>query len=182
LKPIRIDFARPSLRRAIWKSAFVYRVLSVLGLALCVTAIVAITQARSIQREQLAHKTQALKEQMRSAAPVKKILIPLAQANAVNQIVAKLNLPWRELQDAIENATSGKVALLTLEPDAKSHTMKITAETPNSDEMLAYVERLKRQDFFVDAVLNKHEINEQDAQKPLRFQLEVQWSEKATTP
>lgn len=182
MKPVRIDFARPSLRRAIWRTSFTYRVLSLLGLALCTTAIVAILQTRAIQREQQARKTQALKEQMRSAAPVKKTLIPLAQANAVNQIVAKLNLPWHELQEAIENATSGKVALLTLEPDAKSHTMKITAETPNSDEMLAYIERLKRQEFFLDAVLNKHEINEQDAQRPLRFQLDVQWSDKATTP
>jgi hypothetical protein len=42
--------------------------------------------------------------------------------------------------------------------------------------MIAYVEALKKQDLFADVVLTRHEINEQDPMRPIRFQIDAEWS------
>jgi hypothetical protein len=98
------------------------------------------------------------------------------QAAAVNAAVLQLNLPWRALYDAIGAATPKTIALLSLEPDPRRRSMKITAEAKNSDDMIAYIEQLKQQEMFSAVALLRHEISEVDPNRPLRFQLDAQWS------
>ena len=98
------------------------------------------------------------------------------QGGAVNAAVLQLNLPWSALHDAIAAATPDSIALLALEPDPRRRSMKITAEARTSDAMIAYIEQLKRQELFGAVALVHHEINELDANRPLRFQLDAQWS------
>ncbi|AMO98366.1 hypothetical protein CAter282_0428 [Collimonas arenae] len=43
--------------------------------------------------------------------------------------------------------------------------------------MIAYVEELKQRKFFQSVVLLRHEINERDVNKPLRFQFQAQWGD-----
>jgi len=107
---------------------------------------------------------------------VKKTAITEAQAAAVNAAIAQLNLPWREVFDAIESATPKTIALLALQPDAKRNLVKGMAEAKTSDDMIGYIELLKKQEFFTAVLLTKHEVNEQDPNKPLRFQFEAQWT------
>ena len=45
----------------------------------------------------------------------------------------------------------------------------------NSDDMVGYVQVLKQQEFFSGAALVRHEIEAQDPNKPIRFQVEAQW-------
>ena len=103
-------------------------------------------------------------------------VIPDAQATAVNAATAQLNLPWRDLLDAIEAATPAHIALLALEPDAKKSSLRGTAEAKSHDTMIAYIEELKKQGFLGLVALSRHETNEQDQNKPLRFQFEAQWT------
>ncbi len=102
--------------------------------------------------------------------------IPEAQAAAVNAAVLQLNLPWRALHDAIGEATPATIGLLALEPDPRKRSIRITAEAKSSDDMIAYVELLKRQELFAGVTLARHEINEQDPNRPIRFQLDAEWS------
>ena len=106
-------------------------------------------------------------------APVRSV--PPAQAGAVNASVQQLNLPWRGLHDAVQAATPATIALLALEPDARKSSVRITAEAKNSDDMIAYVEALQRVEWFTTVLLARHEINEQDANRPIRFQIDAQW-------
>jgi hypothetical protein len=41
--------------------------------------------------------------------------------------------------------------------------------------MVAYVADLKQQESFSGVILTRHEINDQDPNRPLRFQLEATW-------
>jgi Tfp pilus assembly protein PilN len=97
------------------------------------------------------------------------------QAVAVNAAVGQLNLPWHDVFDALESATSPNVALLALEPDARHHVVHIEAEVGSTDEMLRYVEQLKQQAFLVSVFLTRHEVNANDPNQPLRFQVEAHW-------
>jgi Tfp pilus assembly protein PilN len=53
--------------------------------------------------------------------------------------------------------------------------VRITAEAKNSDDMIAYVEALQHIEWFTTVLLARHEINEQDPNHPIRFQIDAQW-------
>lgn len=178
LSSMRIDFAPRSLRRSLHHLPPLAVAAGLVGLLLCVGAAIGAYQLAEQQRFR-EHQLQHLRERQAalSAAPVAVVAtaIPEAQAAFVNGAILQLNLPWRELQDAVAAATPRSVALLALEPDARKHLLKITAETKNSDDMIAYIEELKQQELFSGVLLTRHEVNEQDPNRPLRFQLEAQW-------
>jgi hypothetical protein len=175
MKPSHIDFSHPTLQRAllrmsIWRWIFV--VLSCTSLTFV---------SMLIYRDNLAQRdAQKTMEQFRSAFLRSSVVIPQptipeAQVTAINSAIMQLNLPWSDLLDALEAATPANIALLNIEPDAKKGLLKIQAEAAHSEAMIAYIEILKRQTSFTDVYISKHEIYEQDIQKPLRFFVEAKW-------
>ncbi|MES2152925.1 MAG: PilN domain-containing protein [Pseudomonadota bacterium] len=180
MKAVQIDFAAPSLRRTLFRTGPMGWTLCALALLLCVAAGSVGYRLWAQQRANVLQLA-ALKPAASAPAPVLPASAPApqiseAQASVVNAAVLQLNLPWRALRDAIGAATPAEVALLALEPDARKHSIKITAEAKTSDAMIAYIEQLKQQELFVAVTLVRHEINDQDPNKPIRFQLEAQWT------
>ena len=179
MRALRIDFAPPSLARTWFHTSRAARVLTGVALILAVAAGVQawqLAEQRRIDAEQLARVTQRHAVPVVAAPQVAKVTVSLAQAAAVNAAVLQLNLPWRELQGAIGAATPASVALLALEPDARKHVVRITAETKGSDEMIAYVEALQQQAWFTAVALTHHETNDVDPNRPIRFQIDAQWA------
>lgn len=178
---IAINFApRHSLRLLLapWWSW----ILLMIGITMSITALhLASDISTKAQYLDEAIQRQMKRSSSASARPQssKKNLIPEAKAIAVNAAIQQLNLPWSDLLDAMEEATPNKIALISLEPDAKKHVLKVVAEALSSDDMIAYVEQLKKQAIFENVMLTKHELSEQDPQKPFRFQFEAQWREGA---
>ena len=179
MKKLRIDFAPPSLARTWFHTSRPARALAGIALLLAVLAGV---QAWRLSEQRRADAEQVALVARRNVAPVQaapqqaKVTVSLAQAAAVNAAVLQLNLPWRELRDAIGAATPANVALLALEPDARKHMVRITAEARGSDEMIGYVEKLQAQSWFATVALTHHETNDVDPNKPIRFQVEAQWT------
>ena len=182
MNTIGIDFASPGLRRGLRGMTPLTRLAVAGGLALgiwsalCANDLlghIAVTDAA------LSRISPSLKALTAAGPVVKKAPIAEAQATAVNAAVAQLNIPWRDLLDAVESATPKDVALLSLEPDAHKDILRGVAEAKTSDDMLSYIEQLKKPGFFDIVVLTKHEINEQDPNKPLRFQFEAHWQGEA---
>jgi len=176
-RPVRLDFAPSSLRRTLLRAPVTARVAAIAALTLCAVALVQVLDYREA-REEVDAQLAAL--QARAAAPSAAPSTPRTpvgehEALAVNAAVAQLNLPWRALHDAVRAATPQNVALLALEPDAKRHVLRITAEAKSSDDMLAYVSLLEREEWFASITLVRHEVVEQDPNRPLRFQLDAGW-------
>lgn len=178
MKPMKIDFAAPDWRAALYRAHPALLAAGILGAALLLAGGAIGMQAA----QQQAAREQSLRAQQRKQAaaarapqPKAETAIPEAQAVAVNAAILQLNLPWRQLQDSVAAANTPAVALLALDPDPRKQTLKITAEAKNSDDMVGYIEQLKQQEFFTGASLLRHETNEQDPNRPLRFQVEVQW-------
>lgn len=179
MKPTHINFAPPSLRRTLFRIPGRSIGFLVAAIGVCVVAL-ALSARYQEEREQLdalqaaiAARSSAMRPQPVAVQP--KFSIPDAQAQAINDAVMQLNLPWRDLVEAVRAATPGNVALLALEPDAKRRTLRITAEAKSSDDMLAYVARMEEQGWFGAVALVRHEIAEQEPNRPLRFQLSAQW-------
>ncbi|MFK3738602.1 PilN domain-containing protein [Massilia sp. TN1-12] len=176
MKKVRIDFAPPGLRRALLRAPHAWSAI-VAALVLVVPLTTSVLHYREELREH-ASRVERVEARARAEAPRPKAPptpVPAAQAGAVNAAVLQLNLPWRGLHDAVQAATPPTVALLALEPDAKKCSLRITAEAKGSDDMIAYVEALQRLDWFDAVALVRHEINEQDPNRPIRFQVDAQW-------
>jgi Tfp pilus assembly protein PilN len=178
MKRVRIDFAAPSLRRTLFHTP--RPAWALLGALLCMAVPLAyqanhyLAEQRALEAELAAHSRPAaapLAVQRAARAP----LAGEAQANAVNAAIMQLNLPWRDLHDAVKAATPATVAVLALEPDARRRVLRVTAEARSSADMLAYVERIQDLDWFAGVALTRHEINEQDPNRPIRFQFDAQW-------
>lgn len=181
MKRVRLDFAGalgPSLRRALFHAPPQAWALAWVGLVLCALALAHALDYREAREEvdaQLA--ALAARDARPQAAPVQARApkIGAAQAAAVNAAIMQLNLPWRALHDAVRGATPPSVALLALEPDSRKRVLRITAEAKDSDDMLAYVEALAREEWFGAVTLVRHEVQEQDPNRPLRFQVDAGW-------
>lgn len=185
MKPLRIDFARPSLRRGVHGIGRGVWLATAIGLVACIGGL---AQWHAMSQQRLADDASLrglLAQRERSAVRTARELPPPpppplpGQVDAVNAAIIQLNLPWRALLEAVEAATPPAVALLALEPDGKRRNLKVTAEVRTSAEMLDYVTQLKRQEPFDDVVLTRHETNEQDAARPLRFEVEAHLREAA---
>ncbi|MGZ3180879.1 MAG: hypothetical protein ACXU8N_00440 [Telluria sp.] len=175
---LRIDFAAPGARRTLYRTKPVAWLLAGAGLLLALGGVAA---GMALVHQQNAFEAQLAAAGRRAsaatAAPVSTAAtrIPDAQAAAVNAAILQLNLPWRDLRDAVAEATPNTIALLALEPDARKRTLKITAEAKDADGMIGYIEELKKEEMFTSVLLLRHETNETDPNRPLRFQVEAQW-------
>lgn len=143
-------------------------------------SIVQATQARqqlAAAREELQSVQQA--QRRPSAARDGASTLTAAQAAAWNQIARQLNIPWAQLLDALENATPPDIALVAIEPDARRASIRLQAEARALEPLLAYPGALRASGLFDDAVLVKHETNEQDGAKPMRLSLDVRFKAEA---
>jgi Tfp pilus assembly protein PilN len=177
MKKVRIDFAPPGLVRGVFRTP--RPAWALLWMVCVLAAALAFMHATLGKRQSEIARLRAQSyahARVQAAAPaVARAPVPEAQAAAVNAAVLQLNLPWRALHDAVQAGTPPNIALLALEPDARKSLLRITAEAKSSDDMIAYVEQLKNSEWFSGVLLSRHEINEQDPNRPIRFQLDAQW-------
>lgn len=175
---IDIDFAPSSIKRTILRtplSVIVIMIVGALLIASATTTLFELVQRRASSDVALS-KIVFEREAGAARIPlVKGRVVLVSQIRAVNAAAAQLNLPWRDIFDAVEAATPETIALIGLEPDAPKRLIHGIAEAKDSDTMLAYVETLKKQWLLENVVLSKHETNEQDPNKPIRFYFDAHW-------
>jgi hypothetical protein len=92
-----------------------------------------------------------------------------------NQVLRQLSLPWDTLFKAVESSGGKDIALLSMEPDLRKGTVTISAEAKNFDAMLEYVRQLGKRDAFDSLLLQNHQVQQTDPQKPIRFSLLAVW-------
>lgn len=98
----------------------------------------------------------------------------LARANAdelrkARFVTRQLTLPWGNLFDAVEGASTKEVALIALQPDPARNAFRITAETRNADQALAFVRRLEATRRLHNVHLASHEVRSGSSARPFRF-------------
>jgi hypothetical protein len=70
--------------------------------------------------------------------------------------VERLGLPWTKLFAALEAAASDQVALLAIEPDTKTGTVKITGDSKDYLAALGYVLNLSQAEALSNVQLVRH--------------------------
>ena len=167
---IELDFARtrPRLNR---RGA----VLLLLGLA---GSAVVLTNYES-----LAERRDALELRVTALQPVhaarKPDTLALRAAEEERAAFADLTTPWSLLLRELELASvesGGSVAVLGVEPDRDKRQVRLIAEARTLPGALAYVERLQTSRALRYPMLESHEVQLKDPQRPVRFQIRADWS------
>lgn len=105
-------------------------------------------------------------------------LDPKALADEVrnaNAVLAQLTIPWDALFSEIEAAGDRTIALLSIQPDARTRALRITGEARRFEDVLAYVGRLEQRPGIAHVFLASHELRQGGAQRPVAFALVAQW-------
>jgi Tfp pilus assembly protein PilN len=106
----------------------------------------------------------------RAAAKVTPEEIALAR-----ETVQRLSLPWDGLFSALESAASDQVALLAIEPDARSGTVVISGTSKDYLAALTYVLNLSRDEKLGRVQLVRHEVKQNEPQRPVVFAVSASW-------
>lgn len=96
----------------------------------------------------------------------------ITQANA---ILDQINLPWETLFDAIEHAATDEIALLSLQPNVASRTLRLSGEAKSMSELLDFVEALERELVFENVHLLNYKIKQDNPHRPIIFLLTAVW-------
>ena len=150
------------------------------GIVLALAGVVALgwtisnLQAARATEAGLAMQIAAL-EQARPRAAVK----PAARADTTAQttqasIAAQLAYSWQPAFDALAAARSSKVALVSLDAVQAKAQLKLVAEARQLADAVKFIEALQQQPGIRRAALTQHELQADDAQKPVRFNILVE--------
>ncbi|GAB7536263.1 PilN domain-containing protein [Burkholderia sp. 3C] len=178
MRSLSIDLAPFSVRREWHRIRPFARVLALIGLLLCGVAawraqtLLVRLQALDAQTARIVERNDRI---VRAAQRVSREPVDAKQAAAVNLAIARLNLPWDALLDAIEAATPSQIALMSITPEPAGALLRIEAECEDPQDMLAYLAALGRQPMLGRVTLTRHERVKDGMDTVLRFQIEVQW-------
>jgi Tfp pilus assembly protein PilN len=95
---------------------------------------------------------------------------------AARETVQRLSLPWDELFMALESAANERVALVSIEPDVRSGTVKISGDGKDYLAALTYVANLSRTEGLEGVQLVRHEHKANDPNGPVSFAVSAAWS------
>jgi hypothetical protein len=169
--PLQLDFA--STRRHV----------SAVGIALLATGIsvlaVTVVEYHSVrsQRAGLELKLAAAVLRLRPRDLTASRRAPVEEASGV---VRELGTPWTTLLAELEKASGEmqeKIALLSIEPDQEKHRVRITGESRDLPLTLAYVQKLQASNLLRYPMLDSHEVQTGDNERPVRFAVTAEWVE-----
>lgn len=182
MKRLHIDFVETPLWR-LPLAARSRRLLIGIGALLLLAALAIGWQWQQLD-QQIAATNEAIalaRQQVVARTPPQRPPLQLSaqQIVAVNHAIAQLNTPWPLVFDGFERVATARVALLQIEPDPRRRLVKGLAEAKNHQEMLDYLAALGATQPFAGAMATKHEVNEKDPNRPLRFIFETWLDERS---
>ncbi len=98
-----------------------------------------------------------------------------AEIKRANEVIDQLALPWDQLFASVEEAAGKDVALLSIQPDKHKGAVSIEGEAKDIAAMLDYMRRLNEAKQLRKIDLLSHQVQQQDPQKPVRFNLSARW-------
>jgi len=116
--------------------------------------------------------------QSRQGAPLPKAGAAPARddAQAAARAVVQLRLPWDALLREIELLADSSVALLSVESQGQTRTLRLAGEAKTMADAVAYLARLRESPWIDTAHISSHEERQADGVRVIRFSLEAVWS------
>src|SRR5258708_9703649 len=83
-------------------------------------------------------------------------------------VVRQLPLPWAQMIEAVETASSSEVTVLQLQPETQQRSLRLTAEAKNREAMLKYGRRLGETRVLSGVHLVNHHVQVEDPSRPIQ--------------
>ncbi len=93
---------------------------------------------------------------------------------ARTRVETELAYSWQPAFDALDAARSGKIALVSLDAVQAKSQLRLVAEARRLADAIAYIDVLQQQPGVRRVELLQHEVQVDDAQKPLRVSILVE--------
>lgn len=141
--------------------------------AVSVVAIDYIEVRAELERVQLRQTRQTKPDaprQRTSASPA-----TLDDAKAMARVSSQLRLPWDAVLREMELRVDPAVAILSVEGQGQTRTLRITGEAKTMADVGAYVNQLRQSSLIDTAYLSGHEEKQAGAVKVIRFSLDAVW-------
>ncbi len=97
------------------------------------------------------------------------------EVKQAREVISWLNLPWEPVFDSLEMAASKDVALLSLQPNAISRSIRISGEAKDLQGLVEYVEALEREPAFKTVHLVNYRVRQDHPQRPVIFLIALTW-------
>jgi Tfp pilus assembly protein PilN len=91
------------------------------------------------------------------------------EAKIIDAAVRQLSIPWAQMIEAVEAASTGEVTVLQLLPETQQRSVRLTAEAKNREAMLRYVRRLGATRVLSGVHLVSHHVQTEDPSRPIQF-------------
>jgi Tfp pilus assembly protein PilN len=126
----------------------------------------------SLHEAQQEWNTRGQRDTKAAKSPKPAELKPMQQA-----AIRSLSLNWGPLFDAVEAATTTKVALLAMEPDASKGTVRLNLEAKDKRAMQDYVQGLAARRGLNQVSLLSQETQLENPLLPIRFSVGAAWQQ-----
>ena len=112
-----------------------------------------------------------------ATAAQRDLALPAAtdEKQAVERVRAQLNTPWDVVLREIATRAGPSVALLELEAQGQTRSLRITGEAKTMSDVVAFVGRLRESKIIETANLSRHEEVMSASVKVIRFSLDANW-------
>lgn len=154
---------------------------SAVGVMVLLTGMIALAvtlfymQQTNAAHEAHATEVAALERAQQKRAPVRAKPSRTARADiaelASARVRSNLDYSWQPAFAALEKTRSPKIALVSLEASQTKKQMRLVAESRRLTDAVAFADQLDLQPGIVRTVLMQHEVQEKNAQRPVRFTL-----------
>lgn len=91
------------------------------------------------------------------------------------EILRQVNLPWEGLFDSLEYTVSKEIALLSVQPNVASRTIRIAGEARNLGALTDFVEAMERENVFENVHLLNYKVKKENPYRPIAFSLTATW-------
>jgi hypothetical protein len=118
-------------------------------------------------------------EALAAARSAPRVALPATTPEELAQVretLARLSLPWEKLFGAIEAAANDQVAVLAVEPDSRTGSVRISADGKDYPAALGYVLNLRQSEALSQVQLVRHEVKANDPQRAVAFTVSAQWN------
>ena len=135
----------------------------------------------SSRAEQLEAESQQFRQSARRAAirvrePARDQVALQQEVRSANRVVDQLTVPWPELFRDLESVSDRTVALLAIQPDSATRSVRLEGEARDFKAVLGFVERLEGTPAFSTVYLASHQVRVDLPSRPVGFALASGWS------
>lgn len=180
MNKVLIRFGNPWWQRVLGLGSRAERIGLAMSLAMASAALGWVAWERHALTLQLSQAQSAVERAKASAVsvtrPAARTAGPSTPADTLRQMdaaVGRLNVPWSAVLDAIERSTTQAVALLALEPDARTGSVGLTVEARTLDELLLYAQALGQDPAVASVRMGQHDQRTQEPGQPVRMTLSI---------